>query len=139
MAAGTPSILSLSALDTALDVWDGVDINLVRAKSVALCELFIAEVERQCKDYGLRLAGPRESALRGSQVSFHCAAGYEVMRALIAEGVIGDFRAPDIIRFGMTPLYLRYRDVADAAAVIARVFRDELWKNPAFKKRAKVT
>jgi kynureninase len=139
MMVGTPAILSLCALDAALDVWEGVDMSIVRAKSIALCELFIAEVERQCAGAGLTLASPRASAQRGSQVSFRCLAGYEVMQALIAEGVIGDFRAPDIIRFGMTPLTVRYRDVADAAAILARILREGRWKNPAYAMRAKVT
>ena len=139
MMVGTPAILGLTALDAALDVFADVDMGLVRAKSIALCDLFIAEVERQCVGAGLTLASPRDGTKRGSQVSFHCPAGYEVMQALIAEGVIGDFRAPDIIRFGMTPLTVRYRDVADAAGILARILREGRWKSPAYAKRAKVT
>jgi kynureninase len=139
MMVGTPAILSLCALDAALDVWEGVDMGLVRAKSIALGDLFIEEVERQGAGGGLVLASPRKGAERGSQVSFHCAAGYEVMQALIAEGVIGDFRAPDIIRFGMTPLTVRYRDVADAAGILSRILREGRWKSPSYATRAKVT
>jgi kynureninase len=137
MAVGTPPVLGLSALDAALDVWDDVDLDVVARKSAALSELFIREVERQCK--GLTLASPRDPRARGSQVSFRCDEGYAVMQALIAQGVIGDFRAPDLIRFGFTPLYTRYRDVADAAAILGRVLREELWRNPAHAVRAKVT
>lgn len=139
MLAGTPPILSLAALDSALDVWDDVDIVTVREKSIALGDLFITEVERRCGDFGLSLASPREGAQRGSQVSFHCPDGYAVMQALIARGVIGDFRAPDLIRFGFAPLYLGYRDVVDGAAALEAVLRDEAWRDPAFQNRAKVT
>ncbi|HTN95650.1 MAG TPA: kynureninase, partial [Nordella sp.] len=104
LRAGTPGVLSMIALDCALDVWEGVDMRMLRDKSERLAELFIAEVEERCAGYGLKLASPRDAGERGSQVSFHCADGYAVMQALIAEGVIGDFRAPDIIRFGLTPL-----------------------------------
>lgn len=139
MTVGTPPILGLSALDTALDVWDGVNMDDVRAKSMALGDLFIAEVEARCAPFGLKLASPRDAYARGSQVSFYCPHGYAVMQALIAEGVIGDFRRPDIIRFGFTPLYVRYVDVGCAAQILERVLRDELWRNPAFQTRAKVT
>lgn len=139
MTVGTPPVLALSALDAALDVWDGIDMNEVRAKSVALTELFIAEVERRCAGFGLRLASPRDAAMRGSQVSFHCKDGYAVMQALIAEGVIGDFRAPNIMRFGFTPLCLRYADVVEAAETLERILRNETWHAPEFQKRGKVT
>ncbi len=139
MTVGTPPILGLSALDAALDVWEGVDMAAVRAKSMALGDLFIREVEARCAAYGLNLASPRDAQARGSQVSFHCPNGYAVMRALISEGVIGDFRQPDVIRFGFTPLYLRYGDVGQAAQTLERVLRDGLWRDPSFQTRAKVT
>ena len=139
MTVGTPAVLGLAALDAALDVWDGVDLRDVQRKSAALGDLFIAEVEARCAGYGLRLASPRDAAQRGSQVSFHCPDGYAVMQALIAHGVIGDFRAPDIIRFGFTPLYTSYCNVADAACVLERVLREGLWKNSAYQVRSKVT
>jgi kynureninase len=139
LRAGTPSVLSMIALDSALDVWDGVDMRAVRDKSVRLADLFISEAEERCSAHGLELASPREAALRGSQVSFHCADGYAVMQALIALGVIGDFRAPDIIRFGLTPLYIGFADVWDAAHMIERVMVERLWDRPHFKKRAAVT
>lgn len=139
LRAGTPGVLSMIALDSALDVWDGVALQDVRDKSVRLAELFISEVEGRCQRHGLKLASPREAALRGSQVSFHCRDGYAVMQALIAHGVIGDFRAPDIIRFGLTPLYIGFADVWDAAALIERVLAEGLWDRPEFKTRAQVT
>jgi kynureninase len=139
MTVGTPPVLALSALDAALDVWDGIDMAEVRRKSMALGDLFIEEVEERCAGYGLKLASPREAAERGSQVSFHCKDGYAVMQALIGEGVIGDFRAPDIMRFGFTPLYLRYQDIVDAVAILECILRNELWHEPRYQKRAKVT
>ena len=139
LRAGTPGVLSMIALNSALDVWDGVDMHELRDKSVRLAELFISEVEGRTASYGLRLASPRNAAERGSQVSFHCADGYAVMQALIAHGVIGDFRAPDIIRFGLTPLYTSFADVWDAAHMIERVMAEGLWDRADFKKRAAVT
>lgn len=139
LRAGTPGVLSMIALSSALDVWDGVDLKGLRDKSVRLAELFISEVEGRCTKYGLKLASPREAEKRGSQVSFHCADGYAVMQALIAEGVIGDFRAPDIIRFGLTPLYVGFTDVWEAARILERVMAERLWDRPQFKTRAAVT
>jgi len=139
MLVGTPAVLSLSALDAALDVFADVDMRLVREKSIALGDLFIAEVEHQYAGADLKLASPRDGAKRGSQVSFHCAHGYEAMQALIAAGVIGDFRAPDIMRFGFTPLTLSYREVADAASILVRVLSEGEWKKPQYAVRAKVT
>jgi kynureninase len=139
LRAGTPGVLSMIALDSALDVWEGVDMRQVRDKSVRLAELFISEVEGRCSSYGLKLASPRQEEMRGSQVSFHCDEGYAVMQALIAQGVIGDFRAPDIIRFGLTPLNIGYADVWDAAGILEKVLTQKLWDQPQFKKRAQVT
>jgi kynureninase len=137
MRVGTPPILQLAALDAAMDVWDGVDVNDLRARSIELSELFIAEVEAACPD--LELASPRDPAQRGSQVSFRFAEGYGAMQALIARGVIGDFRAPDIMRFGITPLYLTEDDIRGAAAILADILDNRHWDRPEYKTRAKVT
>ncbi|WP_207102866.1 kynureninase [Paracoccus shandongensis] len=134
MRVGTPPILHLAALDAALDVWDGVDMDDLRARSLELGDLFIRLVEADCPD--LTLATPRDPALRGSQVSFRHPQGYAIMQALIAQGVIGDFRAPDILRFGFTPLYVGPDDVRQAAAILARVTRNQLWDRPEFRKPA---
>lgn len=115
---GTPPLVAFAALDGALDAFDGVDMAALRAKSVALTELFIGLVERLGEHTGLRLASPRDSARRGSHVSFAHPCGYEFVQALIERDVIGDFRAPDVMRFGFTPLYVRYVDVWDAVARI---------------------
>lgn len=137
MRVGTPPILQLAALEASLDIWDGVDMADLRARSVALCEAFIAGVEAACPD--LTLASPRDAAERGSQVSFRHPEGYAIMQALIAQGVIGDFRAPDILRFGFTPLYTSDADVQGAVAILAQIMASGSWDQPQFKTRAKVT
>ena len=137
MRIGTPPILQLAALDAALDVWEGVDLADLRTRSLALTDRFIAAVEASCP--GLVLVTPRDHAARGSQVSFRHPEAYAVMQALIAAGVIGDFRAPDILRFGFAPLYVQDEDVDAAAAHLARILREGLWDRAEFKTRAKVT
>jgi kynureninase len=137
MRVGTPPLLAYAALEAALDVWDGVDMADVRARSIALSERFIAEVEARCPD--LALASPRDPNRRGSQVSFRFPHGYAAMQALIARGVIGDFRAPDIMRFGFTPLYLDEADVVRAAEVMEDVMRHRRWDDPAYHRASAVT
>ncbi|MEO1919233.1 MAG: aminotransferase class V-fold PLP-dependent enzyme, partial [Paracoccaceae bacterium] len=134
MRVGTPPVLQMSALEEALKVWDGVDMADIRTASIKLSEQFIAEVEAQCPQ--LTLASPREPDLRGSQVSFAFENGFAVMQALIARGVIGDFRAPDIIRFGFTPLYLDSGDISAAVTVLREVLESESWKDPTYQQRA---
>ena len=137
MRVGTPPILQLAALEASMDIWDTVDMADVRARSVALCDAFIAGVEAACPT--LTLASPRDGASRGSQVSFCHPDGYAIMQALIAHGLIGDFRAPDILRFGFTPLYTTMDDVTGAVALLAEVMEKALWDRPDYKTRARVT
>lgn len=142
MRVGTPPILSMAALDAALDLWEDVDMGEIRARSIALSERFIAEVESRTAGHSLDLVSPRDPDCRGSQVSFRCtgcAEGYAVMQALIARGVIGDFRAPDLIRFGFAPLYNTEREVTDAARHLAAVLDERAWDRPEFRTRARVT
>jgi kynureninase len=139
MLCGTQAILSMRALAGALDVWDDVDLQQVREKSLALTDLFIAMVEQSCDRFGLRLAAPRERAQRGSQVSFRHPHGYAVMQTLIERGVIGDFREPDFMRFGFAPLYLRYADVHAAASILHDILANEAWRAARFAARAAVT
>ena len=137
MRVGTPPIVQMATLEAALDVWDDVNLTDIRARSIELSERFIAKVEAQCPD--LVLASPRDPAQRGSQVSFRFEHGYAAMQALIAHDVIGDFRAPDIMRFGFTPLYLNEDDIDQAVDILARVLRDRLWDTSEFKMRKAVT
>jgi kynureninase len=139
LTVGTPHILSLSALDAALDVFADVDMQELRRKSLKLTGLFIELMQPLCAQYDFRLATPTPEFERGSQVSYTHPQGYAIMQALIAAGVIGDFRAPDFFRFGFTPLYLRYTDVVEAVKRIARVMREEQWKKAEHQQRAAVT
>ncbi len=137
MRVGTPPVIQLAILDAALDVWDGVDMADLRRRSIALCERFIAGVEAECTD--VSLVSPRDASVRGSQVSFAFEHGYAAMQALIARGVIGDFRAPDVMRFGLTPLYIDEADVDRAVAVLAEIVATRAWDKPEFMKRSAVT
>jgi kynureninase len=137
MRVGTPPVIQMAALDAALQIWDQVDMEALRTRSLELTDRFIAAVETTCPD--LELATPRDHAMRGSQVSFRHAEGYAVMQALIAQGVVGDFRAPDILRFGFTPLYTTDQDVDRAAEILAEILDQRLWDTPEFKARKAVT
>lgn len=137
MRVGTPPVLQMAAMEAAMDIWDGISIHEVRYKSIELSELFIKEIEVRCPQ--LELISPRESANRGSQVSFAFEEGYAVMQALIAAGVIGDFRAPNCMRFGFTPLYIDTDDVMKAVIILEDIITNKLWDRPEFKKTATVT
>ncbi len=137
MRVGTPPIVQMAALEAAMDVWDEVDLQDLRTRSIELSERFIAGVEATCPD--LTLASPRDATQRGSQVSFKFEEGYAAIQALIAHKVIGDFRAPDIMRFGFTPLYLNEQDIDASVEILARIMRDRLWDTPDFKQRKAVT
>ncbi|MBD3677367.1 MAG: kynureninase [Rhodobacteraceae bacterium] len=137
MRVGTPPVLQMAALEAALDIWDGVDMAAIRARSIELSEAFIARVEAACPT--LTLASPRDATRRGSQVSFRHPHGYAIMQALISRGVIGDFRAPDILRFGFTPLYLTPEDVTQATEILSEIMENDLWDRPEYKHRAAVT
>ena len=137
MRTGTPPVLSMASLDAALTAFDGIDMKQIRARSIELCEIFIREVEARCPD--LTLASPRDPHRRGSQVSFRHPQGYAIMQALIANLVIGDFRAPDIIRFGFTPLYVTPEDAVKAAEVLETVMNERQYERPAYQKKGKVT
>ena len=131
---GTPSILALAALDAGLDTFDGVAMSDVEVKSRQLSQLFIDEVEARCGDE-VRLASPGEPDQRGSHVVFAHANGYAVMQALIARGVIGDFRAPALMRFGFTPLYTRFADAWRAAEILAQILASREWDQPRIDER----
>ncbi len=136
---GSQAVLSLRALKGALSVWEGVDMAALRAKALSLGDLFIARVEARCAAYGLSLQTPRDHALRGSQIALAHPDAYPIMQALIARQVIGDFRAPDVLRFGFTPLYLSHEDVWNAVEILADILESGIWKEPRFSVRAAVT
>lgn len=139
LLTGTPAVIALALLDAALDAFEGIDITAVRVKSVALTDAFVTLVERRCAGHGLALASPRDAEARGSQVSFRHAEGYRIMQALIARGVIGDFRAPDLMRFGFAPLYVRFVDVWDAVETLRAVLDSGEWRAARFARVATVT
>lgn len=136
---GTPPILALAALEVGVDLFLEVDRSSLFEKSQALCSLFIELVEKRCAGLGLTLVTPRDPDRRGSHVSFAHADGYPVMQALIARRLIGDFRAPDILRFGFTPLYLGYEDVWRAVDILHDVLASGSWDRPEFRTQAAVT
>ncbi len=136
---GTPPILGMAALEVGVDLMLEADLAQVFAKSQALCTAFIDQVEARCAGHGLALATPRDPAVRGAHVSFRHPQGYAIMQALIARGVIGDFRAPDILRFGFPALYLGFEDVWRAVETLREVLETQGWRDPAFQVRAAVT
>jgi kynureninase len=137
---GTPQVLSLTALDECLKLWSEVDLDQLFEKSRRLTSFFVELVESECQGHGLVLQSPRNVAERGSHVSFGLEQiGYPVMRALIDRGVIGDFRTPNTIRFGFTPLYVGFSDVERAVQLLRQVLEERLWDLDAYKIRAAVT
>jgi kynureninase len=141
---GTPPVISMAALECGIDTVLAASplggMAALREKSLALTELFILLVEERCAGHGLVLQTPREASLRGSQVSFSREeGGYAIMQALIARGVIGDFRAPDILRFGFTPLYTRFIDAWDAVEHLLQVMQSGEWREARFNTRSAVT
>lgn len=137
MRVGTPPVIALAALEASLDIWETVNIKDVRETSIQLTDQFIEGVEQKCPM--LQLITPRIPENRGSQVSFSFKHGYAAMQACIERGLIGDFRAPDVMRFGFTPLFIDSQDVERALETLAEIMSKDLWNDPKFQKRNKVT
>lgn len=136
---GTQPIVSLALMECGLDVARQVDAQQLRAKSLALTDLFIELVEQRCGGHPLTLITPREHARRGSHVSFRHPQGFAVMQALIANGVIGDYREPEVLRFGVTPLYLSHADIWDSVEILREILDSGSWDKPEFHRRGAVT
>jgi kynureninase len=136
---GTQPILSLRALEPGLALAAEADVGAVRAKSVALTERFITLAEATTARFGVGLASPREAEARGSQVALTHPEGYAVMQALIARGVVGDFREPEVMRFGVAPLYIRHVDVVRAVRTLEQVLAGRVWDAERYRARAAVT
>jgi kynureninase len=136
---GTPPVLGLAGLEAGVEIMLEAGMAVVAEKSARMCEALIALVDQECAGHGLVLVGPPPGASRGSHVSFAHPEGYAVMQALIDRGVIGDFRAPDIVRFGVTPLNLGYADLWRAVSMLRAVLEQRLWDAPAYKTRGAVT
>jgi kynureninase len=139
MLVGTTSVLSMIALEEALKLYEGVSMQAVRSKSESLTKLFIDLYDAHIAPLGLGLATPRDAAQRGSQVSFTHPEGYAIMQALIDRGVVGDFRAPDILRFGFAPLYVSYENVVRSVQILHGVLKSQAWKAPQHQQRKAVT
>ena len=136
---GTQPITSLAMVECGLEIFEQTDMASLRSKSLALTDLFIALVEARCAAHGLVLITPREHARRGSHVSFEHPEGYAVIQALIARGVIGDYREPRIMRFGFTPLYTCFTEVWDAVEILGEILDNRTWDQAQFKVRNSVT
>jgi kynureninase len=136
---GTPPVLSLAALEVGVDIALAAPMDAMRAKSLRQSAIFAALVRQECAEHGFTIASPADPERRGSQVCLAHPNAYEIMQALIAHGVIGDFRAPDILRFGITPLYLGYAELWDAVQVLRDVMATGVWRAPQFSVRRKVT
>ena len=136
---GTPSVLAMLALEVGVEQFNGTDVQSLSAKAQRLCSLFIELVEVRCAGFGLTLVTPRDPAARGSHVAFSHSHAYPIIQALIERGVIGDFRAPDILRCGFTPLYLGFEDVWRAAETLRDVLATDAWRAERFQTRARVT
>jgi kynureninase len=134
---GTQPIISMRGVEVALEAMEGVAVAALRQKSLALTELFMARVGALLP--GLESVTPRQASLRGSQVGISLDRGYAVVQAMIERGVIGDFRAPDLMRFGFAPLYIRFEDVWDAAEILAECINAEVWRDPRFNRKLDVT
>ena len=136
---GTQPVLALKGVACGLDSYAGVSMLEVREKSKGLCDLFIRLIKQECPDFGMQLVGPESSELRGSQVSYRFEQGYSLMQALIERGVVGDFRAPDLMRFGFAPLYIRYEDIWSAVQCLKICLQQEIWLQEKYQLRLPVT
>jgi len=136
---GTPPVLGIAALECGVDIMLEADMSEVRRKSIAMTELFAKLVAERCGEFGFEFVCPADSAERGSQVAFRHPKAYEMMQALKEREVIGDFRAPDIMRFGVTPINLRYADIFEAVERLRSICANREWDRPEFRERAAVT
>ena len=139
LAVGTPPILSLAALEAGVDLMLEASIDALRAKSLKQAEVFAALMAQEVADFGFQAASPADPAMRGSQLCFHHDNGWPIMRALIARNVIGDYRAPGILRFGFTPLYLGFAELWDAVAILRQIMETGSWDKPEHHARRRVT
>jgi kynureninase len=136
--SGTPGVISTAALEASVELILEAPMEAIRSKSVALCDLFIELMDRHCAGMGFELVSPRDGTWRGSHLSYRHPSSYPMMQALIADGVIGDCRPPDLVRFGFAPLYIRYVDIWDAVMRLAEIVRSRAWDRAEFHARQSV-
>ena len=139
MLCGTPSIIAMGCFEAALDELLAVSIQAIQDKSRKLTRLFIELMKERCADFGFTLISSQNDAIRGSQISYTHKQGYAIMQALIASNVIGDFRAPDCVRFGVSPLYLSYMDIWRAVDTLRIIMETEAWRKFQGQKKEAVT
>ena len=136
---GTPPIIAYKAIESGLTVFEQVSMNVVREKSIKLSEMFIQLMQQECIKFGFELFSPRNAEQRGSQVSFTHGNGFSIMQTLISHSVVGDFRQPNILRFGFSPLYMRFKDLWDAVICLREIMQTKEWQSEQFNKRGYVT
>ena len=136
---GTPPIIAYKAIESGLSVFEQVSMNMIRKKSIQLSEMFIQLMLQECIKFGFKLISPRNAEQRGSQVSFTHGNGFSIMQTLISHSVVGDFRQPNILRFGFSPLYMRFKDVWDAVICLREIMQTKEWQSEQFNKRGYVT
>ncbi len=136
---GTPSVLATLALDCGIATFDDIDMAAVREKSLDLSDCFQALMAQHCGEFGFRCIAPAARAQRGSQLSFAHDEAWAIMQAIIDRGVIGDFRQPNLMRFGFTPLYTRFVDIWDAVVIIRDVMQSGAWRGAKYQQRNTVT
>lgn len=136
---GTSPILAFSALESGLATFEKTSIQAIRKKSKSMTDVFIKLMEQECSNFGFQLLSPKNASVRGSEVSYSHPDGFAIIQALIAQGVIGDFRTPNIARFGFAPLYLRYLDVWKMVECLKGIMESKEWDQPQFKQRGAVT
>ncbi len=139
MLSGTQPILSMRGVGCGLDTFDQVSIDSIREKSMALCQLFIQLVRQNCAEYDLDIIGPENPQQRGSHVSIAFPHGYQVVQAMIEQGVTGDFRAPNLMRFGFAPLYIGYQQIWQGVEVLRKCLEQKVWENPKYDRVGSVT
>ena len=136
---GTPPILSYAAVESGLELFERVSIKAIREKGKRMTDLFIGLMEQECASFGFELLSPRDAELRGCQIAYSHPDGFPIIQALVSHGVVGDFRAPNILRFGFTPLYIRYNDVWETVMRLKKIMQSEEWTQPEFSRRGIVT
>ena len=136
---GTPPILSYKAVESGLEIFNGISMMMVREKSIRLSEMFITLIQQECAEFSFELYSPKNPEQRGSQISFKHINAYPIMQSLISHGVIGDYREPNILRFGISPLYMRFEDIWKAIMCLKSIMESREWDSEKFKKRNYVT
>ena len=134
-----PEVLALSALDASISLYEGLDLEAVRAKSISLSEFFIHELERRCGRHGFAIVSPRDPQKRGSHVAVAHEHAYGIMQALVERGIVGDFRTPNLMRFAFAPLYQRHADIDKCVAALEQIMEQRAWDDARFRSRAPIT